>query len=332
MVACRPRCWGQTPYYVTDLGTVPGYNVFRGMAINANGQVAVEATLSNDSGDVDHAFLYSNGSLTDLGMAPGFFQSYATGVNSSGQVVGEVINPNLGVTQHVRGFSLQQWDDGLPGHARGQLGVMRPASTTAARWSAGPTRVYPARLSLQQWNDDRLGRLSRRIVLERGIGHQRQRAGGGVFHREQRLRVRLPLQQRHDDRPRHASRRRDSCRSAINAGGQVAGFAITSSGANHAFLYSNGTMQDLGTLPGFDGSDAMGINASGEVVGWNYVEATDVDHAFLYSKGAMVDLNTLISPAAGWTLAYASAINDSGQIVGWGSDSGTDAPTPAPFC
>ena len=108
----------------------------------------------------------------------------------------------------------------------------------------------------------------------------------------------------------------------------MAGFARTSSGANHAFLYSNGTMQDLGTLPGFDGSDAMGINASGQVVGWNYVEATNVDHAFLYSQGTMVDLNTLISPAAGWTLAYASAINDSGQIVGWGSDSGSPAPTP----
>ena len=95
---------GQTPYYVTDLGTVPGYNVFGGMAISANGQVAVEATLSNDSGDVDHAFLYSNGSLTDLGMAPGFFQSYATGVNSGGQVVGEVINPNLGVTNASGAF------------------------------------------------------------------------------------------------------------------------------------------------------------------------------------------------------------------------------------
>ena len=110
---------------------------------------------------------------------------------------------------------------------------------------------------------------------------------------------------------------------AINGGGQVAGFAITSTNGRHAFLYGGGAMADLGVLPGFDGSDAMGINSSGQIVGWNYITATDVDHAFLDSGGAMVDLNTLIRPTSGWTLWYASAVNDAGQIVGWGSNNGS---------
>ena len=36
----------------------------------------------------------------------------------------------------------------------------------------------------------------------------------------------------------------------VNEAGQVVGSAFISGGIHHAFLYSNGTMQDLGTLDG----------------------------------------------------------------------------------
>ena len=52
----------------------------------------------------------------------------------------------------------------------------------------------------------------------------------------------------------------------INNSGQVVGDAWTSNGADHAFLYSGGSMQDLGTL-GMVASKATGINDSGEIVG-----------------------------------------------------------------
>ena len=89
-----------------------------------------------------------------------------------------------------------------------------------------------------------------------------------------------------------------------------------SGGYSHAFLYSNGTMTDLGTLPGGLDSEGYGINASGQVVGYSEINSGSDIRAFLYSNGTMTDLNSLIDPACGWTLLDAYAINDSGQIVG----------------
>src|SRR4029450_3143340 len=70
---------------------------------------------------------------------------------------------------------------------------------------------------------------------------------------------------------------------AINAAEQITG----SMGVNfqdHAFLYSNGSSQDLGTLAGGYNSVGKGINAAGDVAGFGTV-ATNARHAFLYSSG-----------------------------------------------
>ena len=45
-----------------------------------------------------------------------------------------------------------------------------------------------------------------------------------------------------------------------------------------AFLYSNGTMTDLGTIRG-NMSAATGINSSGQVVGWSYTDPSGVPNA-----------------------------------------------------
>ena len=104
----------------------------------------------------------------------------------------------------------------------------------------------------------------------------------------------------------------------INGSGQVVGFYQPSS--YHAFLYSNGELADLGTLPGNVESGATGINATGQVVGWS-TNSKGNQHAVLYSNGTMTDLNTLIP--SGWTLTYAEGINDSGKIVGCGNYNGS---------
>jgi probable HAF family extracellular repeat protein len=98
----------------------------------------------------------------------------------------------------------------------------------------------------------------------------------------------------------------------INAKGDVTGFGDTSTGAVHAFVFSNGTMQDLGTLPGGRNSGGSGINASGQVTGWSEINAPNNIHAFLFSNGVMQDLGTLPGDVG----SSARAINDAGQVTG----------------
>ena len=111
-----------------------------------------------------------------------------------------------------------------------------------------------------------------------------------------------------------------STANAMNASGQVTGYANTSgNAAAHAFLYSNGSMTDLGTLGGtFSGGDA--INDSGQVVGYADTSTGDQD-AFLYSNGSMIDLNSVVAPGSDFTMTVADGINDAGDIYGEGTDS-----------
>ena len=96
----------------------------------------------------------------------------------------------------------------------------------------------------------------------------------------------------------------------MNNSGQVVGVSVLSDNTTgHAFLYSGGPLQDLGTLGGSK-SIAEGINNLGDVVGMADTASGD-KHAFLYSGGTMHDLGTL-----GGNRSTATAINDSGQIVG----------------
>ena len=86
----------------------------------------------------------------------------------------------------------------------------------------------------------------------------------------------------------------------------------------HAFLYSDGAMQDLGTLGGST-SLAYSINSVGDVVG--VAKTKDENYnAFLYSDGAMQGLGTL-----GGSWSTGSAINENGQITGSSSIAGNSA-------
>ena len=97
----------------------------------------------------------------------------------------------------------------------------------------------------------------------------------------------------------------------INDEGQVVG--SMGGPEPHAFLWSDGSLQDLGTLGG-DLSTAIAINCRGRVVG----QASAPDHsrhAFLWTQSSgMKDLGVLDTMLGGTSAA--TAINDEGDIVG----------------
>ena len=144
----------------------------------------------------------------------------------------------------------------------------------------------------------------------------------------------------------------NSVATAINGKGQVVGWSNVATDWKrppnsenyftpepvHAFLYQNGKMTDLGSLPGYQDSVARAMNTSGQVVGHvgNSITSSygaylsysrdSLIHAALFdaNSGKVTDLNTLLAPGSGWILQDALGINDSGQIIGSGTFNGVD--------
>jgi probable HAF family extracellular repeat protein len=96
---------------------------------------------------------------------------------------------------------------------------------------------------------------------------------------------------------------------AINASGQVTGNAWVGT-YMHAFLYSGGTMSDIGALTPTGDSYSNDINDRGEIVG-SSIAASGSPHAFLYSNNVMTDLD-----AQSDRVSWANDINQHGDIVG----------------
>lgn len=121
-----------------------------------------------------------------------------------------------------------------------------------------------------------------------------------------------------------------STAAGVNASGQVAGASSTTGTTFYlpgqdarAVLYSNGKVQNLGTLPKHTFSYAAGINQAGAVVGTSVALPEGntligaVSRGFIFSNGVMKDLGTLGgSPNQS---SFALAINNQGHVTG-GSD------------
>ncbi len=247
--------------YIYSNGTVqyvPGGG--DAVAVNDSGEIAGDR---NVSGGASHAFLYSNGAMQDLGTLGGA-SSGAYGINNSGQVVGEA------------------------GTAPGSN------ASDAFLYSNGTMTAL-----------DNSGHSSANAINNEG--QVVVNVGDSVFLYSNGTKTNI------------TGTAAEGSGNSINDAGQVVGYTF---GTLRAFLWSSAAgMSDLGTLaaPYNSGSEALGINLSGQIVGtsWDYPLPGDYQyHAFLYSNGTMEDLNNLVN-APGWTLEEATAINNSGQIVGW---------------
>ena len=101
---------------------------------------------------------------------------------------------------------------------------------------------------------------------------------------------------------------------AINSAGQVIGWSYVNSSNEHAFIWQNGKMTDLGTQSGFANSIAEAVNDSGQVAG-NLTTNSGIfpgaEHAFIWQSGHMTDLGTL-----GGATSSVVAIDNAGQVIG----------------
>jgi len=97
---------------------------------------------------------------------------------------------------------------------------------------------------------------------------------------------------------------------AINSRNIVAGYSTYNNDPlefTHPILWIGGQVADLGTLPGTDDAQAMGINDSGQVVGFS------VSYAFLWTPGnGMQSLGAL----PGGYYSQGLAINQLGEVAG----------------
>ncbi len=120
----------------------------------------------------------------------------------------------------------------------------------------------------------------------------------------------------------------------INGKGMVAGFADTSIPdpyapecfdqdcyLAHVFLWQNGVLKDLGSLPGLNSSGASGINERGWVTGYSENGTFDpilnfpTGRGVLWKNGKIIDLGTL-----GGYESNGIYVNDDGQVVGFATN------------
>jgi probable HAF family extracellular repeat protein len=305
-------------YTLTDLGTLGGpYSVAN--AINNAGQVAGGSLPAGAPSG--HPFLWdaTNG-MQDLGVLHEVSNTVVTsaglGINSQGVVVGQSAVDSLR-------FHAFLYQDGMMTDLAALAGLDPRANSAAYGINDAGEAVGFAFFGNGEehaffWDGTNpaqdLGTFGGSISFAYGVNSSGQVVGTADFPGDEGRDAFLwdntnGLQDLH--LPGSAN--------AINDAGQIVGFS------GHAFLYSDGQVTDLGTLPGFRfGSAAAAINNSGQIVGEALGGDILHDHAFVYADGTMTDLNDLIPPDTALTMVQATGINDAGQIVGFATDRQSD--------
>jgi probable HAF family extracellular repeat protein len=289
-------------YDLTDLTQGRAY------AINASGQVVGSAYPDG----VDHAFLYTNGSITNLG---GTF-SQATAINVNGQVAGVIVLDAGGTVKTAHAFTYRDGtvtDLGTFGgywvHANGINGDGQVVISTMTSGSSQRSFLFNSGTTT-----DLSAYVGGNSISALAINDAAQVVGYAYNPWRAFLYCNGSMTSL-GTLPGGSS----SFADCINTSGEAAGQSYAANGHYYAVRYRSGAITSLGTLLGGSNSTAEGINDIGQVVGESDT-ASGAWHAFLYSDGTMMDLNDLAQMPAGWTLEAARGINNSGWIVGWGNN------------
>ena len=316
---------------MTDIGVPPTWSQIMPAALNNSG-VAVGTGYTSAVGQVagQYAFVYNNGVMADLNTlagTTGWVLQYATAVNDSGQIVGWGLNPQ----GFSRGFLLDPGAEAgpvitaQPQTQTVKTGVMLTLSVTATetpsptyQWQKNGVAITGATLSKLLVPGVRSfdgGNYT--VVVANQAGAVTSNVAvvsvtnptAPVYYRVTDLGTLAPPAVVGTTYPY-----------GINNAGQIVGVSKTAAGLNHAFLYANGTMSDLGTLPGGGNSTAYAINNAGQIVGTS--ETATTTRAFIYSGGQLKDLGPGLAalPLANGSARGSTAmwLNNAGQFV-WGT-------------
>lgn len=335
-------------YSVTNLGTLPGYNVSQPYSINNLGQIAGFVT------DFDHpvyhrAVLFDpNGGGNDIDLGTlGGEGSAALSINNNGQIVGAgenaavpsfwyatIFDPNGTGNNTALNPEGAAWQINDNGQIAGWVFVEPYDGANDCRRavlfepSAEPNMVNLG--TLAGYSDSEALSINEnslivgtaynpnlpypyadaRAVLLDPTGHADNVDLGTLPGYESAIPFSV------NNRGQIVGRANNHDMSILNWNPRAVLFDHTGEGDNI----------DLGTLPGYDSAEALSINNKGWTVGRAIISQTFTCRAVLFDRklrGNNIDLNDCIDPALGCTLTEAISINDNGWIVCWGAKSGT---------
>lgn len=337
-------------YDITDLGTLPGYDVARPYSINNHGYIAGFVMKTGHPGH-HRAVLFDpngTGNNIDLGTLGGE-QAAALSINNNAQIVGSAesdLHPSIwyGTIFEPNGSGHNTalppegaaWQNNDTGQIVGWVLVEPSGGGDTVRRAA----LYEPDSEPNMIN---LGTLPGYSESE-ALSINNSGLIVGTAYNEDPLYFWGDMRALRFD-PTGAGDNLDlgtlpgyECAIAfsINDRGQIVGRAnphdmLLENWNPRAVLFDpsgQGNNIDLGTLPGYDNAEAFCINNKGWIVGRAVVAQTFATRAILFDRklrGNNIDLNDCIDPALGCILTEAVSINDNGWIVCWGHKPGPNA-------
>jgi probable HAF family extracellular repeat protein len=315
VVFCPMQSAYAAPYAIVNLGDLaPGFGESHPSDINDHGQVVGTAYIGSNF----RAFMWDGRGVVDLGDLPGGLKaSGAARINNRGQVVGSAHadSGERAVLWHQgRTVDLGRLDHDGSTSARGindHGKVIGRSGLTQFIWQHGVMtdfQMLPGAGNIHQLfainnHGEVVGSygnplFEHAVLWSNGVTTDLGDLPGGTGFMLSTGDWSVP--------------------SALNDFGQVVGMSDSAAGM-HPFLWENGRMIDLGTLPGeFRVGSANDINNFGVVVG--SFNGANGEKPFVWDKiNGMRDLNSLLYESSPrWTLRRATSINNLGQIVGQG--------------